>query len=146
MGGLERTWTELVLSSFAGADAGLTVRPDEVDYAASTQRFLSAASDKARLGLRVGLFLAVTAPVWMWGRLGGLGSLPPEERSRLLDEMLRHRVFFVRELCLLLKLVACFAIFRSSAVRARSGFDRPDVAVGGAADKRALTVLRPEAA
>jgi hypothetical protein len=144
MGGLEQRWTELVLSSFAGSDAGFAVRPEEVDYVAGAQRFMGAASDKARLGLRFAVLLAITAPLWMCGRFRSLGGLPREERSRLLDAMSRHRVFFVRELCLLLKLVACMAIFRSPAARARSGFDRPDAAQADA--KRSLKVLTGEAA
>jgi hypothetical protein len=144
MGGLERRWTALVLSSFAGSDAGFTVRPDEVDYVAGAQRFASAASEKARLGLRVAIVLAFTAPLWMGRNLGTLASLPREERSHVLDAMSRHRFFFVRELCLLLKLVACMAIFRSPAARARSGFDRPESTTTEA--KRSLTVVREEAA
>lgn len=131
-------WTHLVLSSFAGSSDGFTVRDDEVDYVAGARRFMDAASDKACLGLRVAIVMVMTAPFWMWGRFTSLGGLTREERSDLLDQMLRHRVFFVRELCLLLKLVACMAIFRSSEARARTGFD--------VAPKRRLTVLREEAA
>ncbi len=134
---LERRWMRLVLSSFAGSSAGFTVREDEVDYLAAAERFMSAASEKASLGLRVAVLMVMTAPLWMWGRLKTLGGLSAEERSRLLDEMLRHRFFAVRELCLLLKLVACMGIFRSSAARARSGFDRPE---------RSLPVRHEEAA
>ena len=36
-----------------------------------------------------------------------------------------HHIEAIRELCLLLKVVACLAIFRSSEARARSGYDRP---------------------
>ncbi len=135
---LERRWMRVVLSSFAGSSEGFTVRPDEVDYLDGAQRFLRAASEKAALGLRFAVLMATTAPFWMWGRFCGLSALPPEERSRLLDELLRHRFFFVRELGLLLKLVACMAIFRSPEARARTGFDRPA--------RGALNVLPREAA
>lgn len=135
---VEQRWTRLVLSSFAGSSAGFTVREDEVDYLAGAQRFMSAASEKACLGLRLAVVLVMTAPLWLWGRFTSLASLAPEERSRLMDELSHHRFFPVRELCLLLKLVACMAIFRSPAARARSGFDRPE--------RRALTVVHEEAA
>ncbi|HEY8430351.1 MAG TPA: hypothetical protein VIL20_18350 [Sandaracinaceae bacterium] len=134
MTGIEREWTGLVLSSFAGSSAGLTVDEGEVDYVASALRFTSAASRKACLGLRVAIVMVMTAPLWMWGRLTSLRGLTREERSDLLDQMLRHRVFFVRELCLLLKLVACMAIFRSPAMREKSGFDAPS--------KRSLPIAR----
>ena len=138
MTGIEQRWTGLVLSSFAGSSAGFTVREGEVDYVAGARRFMEAASDKACLGLRVAIVMVMTAPLWMQGRLTTLRGLSREQRSELLDRMLSHRVFFVRELCLLLKLVACMAIFRSPEARARSGFD--------AAPKRKLAVLREEAA
>lgn len=120
---IERDWTRVVLSSFAGSREGF--RAEGVDYFYAAKRFMEAGSQKAAIGLRFAVFLATTAPLWMWGKLRTLKSFSPEERSRLMDEMLRHRVFFVRELCLLLKLVACMAIFRSSEARARSGYDRP---------------------
>ena len=37
--------------------------------------------------------------------------------------MSSHRVFIVRELSLLLKLIACMAVFRSTEARERSGYD-----------------------
>ena len=138
MTGVEQGWTRVVLSSFAGSSAGFTVGDDEVDYLAGARRFMDAASDKACLGLRVAILMVMTAPLWMLGRFTSLRGLTREERSELLERMLRHRVFFVRELCLLLKLVACMAIFRSPAARARTGFDAPS--------KRSLAVIQGEAA
>lgn len=138
MTGLERRWMRVVLSSFAGSSAGFTVRDEEVDYVAAAERFMSEASEKACLGLRLAVLMVMTAPLWMWGRMKSLSGLAPDARSELLDELLRHRFFAVRELCLLLKLVACMGIFRSGAARARTGFDRPE--------RRPLVVLREAAA
>lgn len=67
----------------------------------------------------------MTAPLWMWGKLRTAAGLGEAERARLLAAMLEHRVFFVRELTLLLKLVACMAMLRPAAVRAQTGYDRP---------------------
>lgn len=136
---IEQRWAAVVLSGFAGAPAAFRVADGEVDYVAGMTRFAGAASEKARLGLRIAIVLAMTAPLWMYGRLRSLASLGAEARARVLDDMLRHRVFFVRELCLLLKLVACMAIFRAEAPRARTTYDPP-------AAKHALVVLKSEAA
>lgn len=145
MTGVERRWTGLVLSSFSGSTAGFTVAEGplaegKVDYVSAADCFEGAASEKARLGFRVAVLLAWTAPLWMGRRFGTMGSLDAEERSAVLDAMSRHRFFFVRELCLLLKLIACMAIFRSPESRARSGFDRPQIS------KRALSVIGSEEA
>lgn len=133
---IERKWARVVLSSFAGSSEGF-VPDDDVDYVDAALKFTRAGSEKAALGLRFAVFMVVTAPLWTWGRLRRLSSLSAEERSRLMDELLRHRFFFVRELVLLLKLVACMAIFRSAEARARSTYDRPT---------RGLPVVREEAA
>ena len=141
MSGIELRWASIVLAGFASGRGSFALGEGEVDYASALRRFTGAASDKARLGLRVAVLLAMTAPLWMWGRLRSLSSCAPEERGRVLDEMLRHRIYFVRELCLLLKLVACMAIFRGDAPRARTNYDRPPVVAAAAAPVR-LVVLR----
>jgi hypothetical protein len=133
---IEKRWARVVLSSFAGSSEGF-VPDDDVDYVDAALMFTGAGSEKAALGLRVAVLMVITAPLWAWGRLRRLSSLPAEERSRLMDELLRHRFFFVREMCLLLKLVCCMAIFRSAEARARSGYERP---------VRGLRVIEVEAA
>jgi hypothetical protein len=134
----EQRWTHIVMTGFAGSSDGF--RPDDdVDYVDGAKRFMSAASDKACLGLRFAVVLALTSPIWMCGRMSTLTGLSPVDRSLVLDRMGRHSVFFVRELCLLLKLVACMAIFRSAAARERSGFDRQE-------ERVSLRVLKTEAA
>lgn len=112
---IERTWTDAVMEGWAPGRG--------VDWAAGVQRFLERASAKGRLGVRVGVLLAITAPFWLWGRLRSARSLSVEDRSRLLDEMLRHRFFFVREMTLLLKLVGCMALFAVTDLREKSGYD-----------------------
>ncbi len=138
---LEMFWAGLVLPSFAGSDAGFTVREGEVDYLAGLVRFMGSASEKAKLGIRFAFFLAVTTPLWIGGRFRGFASLTAEERSEHLDRMSRHRVFLVRELCLLLKLIACMAIFRVPSTRARTGYDGDPAREMPSRSRRALPVL-----
>ena len=141
MNGTGGTWAALVLSSFAPATAGGLVRSEsEIDWAGAWERFVSSMNAKARLGARVALLIAITAPVWTLGRLGSIASLAIEERARLLDRLLAHRVYIVRELVLMLKVCACLAIFRSSEARARTSYDKPS------AVKTRLPVLATEAA
>lgn len=143
---LETFWARLVLPSFAGAsfaegEAGFTIAPSEVDYVDGLRRFMAKASDKACLGIRFAFLLAVTTPLWIGGRMKGFASLTPTERSELLDRMSRHRIFFVRELCLLLKLIACMAIFRTPGTRERTDYDGPEPARRAAGLRRSLPVL-----
>ncbi len=137
---LERFWASTVLPSFAGSDHGFRVGETEVDYLAGLARFMGAASEKAKLGIRLAFFLAVTTPLWIGGRFRRFSTLSPSERSELLDAMSRHRIFLVRELCLLLKLIACMAIFRAPGTRERTGYDG-DVHTEARRGRRALPVL-----
>jgi hypothetical protein len=119
-------WATMVLSSFAPAGpGGLVERNDEVDWGGAWTRFVSSLNAKARLGARLALLIALTAPLWTMGRLASLGSLRVEERSRVLGSMLSHRFYLFRELTLMLKVCACLAMFRTPEVRARTSYDRP---------------------
>lgn len=145
MAWIEERWAPVVLSSFAGSTRGFVVHDADVEWLASTRRFMSAASDKANLGLRVAFAIAMSAPLWMTFRFRTLAGLLPEERSRVMERLLCHRIFFVRELTLLLKLVACMAIFRSADARARTGYE-PPVADATGPRVRALPVLSSSSA
>ncbi|HJL18835.1 MAG TPA: hypothetical protein RMH99_24445 [Sandaracinaceae bacterium LLY-WYZ-13_1] len=122
----ERRWAAAILGGFApSAGPGLAPAEGEVDWARGVRRFLARASAKGRLGVRVGLLLVVTAPIWGRGRLRSAVHLPPDERAALLEELLAHRFFVVRELCLLLKLVACMTLFTAPGMRERVAYDPP---------------------
>jgi hypothetical protein len=136
---LETFWARNVLSSFTGASTGFTVEAGEVDYVEGLRRFMATASDKACLGIRVAFLLVVTSPLWAMGRFARFSRLSATDRAALMDRLLSHRFFFVRELCLLLKLIACMAIFRVEGTRARTSYDP-------APRKRSLAVLRDERA
>ena len=140
MAWIEDSWAPIVLSSFAGSGRGFVVDAREVDYLAGTQRFMSAASEKANLGLRVAFAIAMTAPFWLTFRFRTLRTLAPEERSAIMARLLLHPIFFVRELTLLLKLVACLGIFRSAEALARTDYERPLPEATGTRN-RALPVL-----
>jgi hypothetical protein len=137
---IEERWAGVVLSSFAGSTQGFTVREGEVDWLGGTRRFMGAASEKANLGLRVALAFAMWAPFWTSLRFSSLAGLSGEERSATMERLLAHPIFFIRELTLLLKLVACMAIFRSPEARARTDYDRP-VAESTGTRKKSLPLL-----
>ncbi|MFK7989119.1 MAG: hypothetical protein AB8I08_24080 [Sandaracinaceae bacterium] len=135
MQGIERRWGTTVLSGFAPSGAQMAPMPGEIDWARGLDDFLDRASFEGRWAVRLGLLMAMTAPVWLWGRLRSAARLSEAERARLLDALLAHRFYAVRELALLLKLVACMTLFRSARLRGLSGYDPAPSA------KRALAVL-----
>ena len=129
-------WSAIILGGFTvEGGEGLAPDPGQIDWRRAALDFLERANLRGRLGVHIGMLIAMAAPLWLWGRFQTAASLVPVERARLLAELLSHRIFFVRELTLLLKLVACMAFFRDPAIRARSAYDRP-------ASKALLPVVR----
>ena len=124
----ERRWAVAVLEGFAGADGvGLAPHDDDVEYLDTMQKMMRASTAKAAFGLRVGLWIAALAPIWLLGRFATLGSVARARRAEILARLLTHRFFLVRELTLLLKLSACMAIFAHPGLRDRSNYDRTEL-------------------
>lgn len=121
----ERRWARLLLSAFAPSDGpGLAPLQGEVDYLGTLARMRREATPLAALGLRIAIWIAALAPLWLWGKLTTISKLAVERRIDLLRELLAHRAFVVRELATLLKLSAAMALLGTPSVRARSGYDQ----------------------
>lgn len=102
----------------------LAPRVGEVDYLRSVLRMMEASTGMARLGIHLGLFIAMWSPLWLCGRLRTMAGIPIEQRTEIMGRLLRHETFFVRELMLLLKIGASMALLGTASVRARSHYDR----------------------
>lgn len=122
----ERRWVHDILSSFA-PDGGpeLAPRAGSIAYLASYEGMYGSARPIARVGFRLALWLVALAPLWLARRPRTLPRLALAERQALLERLLDHRVYAVREAAFLLKLCACLALFANDDLRARSGYDRP---------------------
>lgn len=124
---LERRWAVDLLSAFApeteSAASGLAPLPGEVDYLTMFLRMRARATRLAALGLRAAVWIIALAPLWQRGRMQTLSALTAHARASKLAELLVHPSFIVRELALLLKLVASMALFAAPGVRARSAYD-----------------------
>ncbi|HEX7477673.1 MAG TPA: hypothetical protein VF331_07690 [Polyangiales bacterium] len=124
---LEEAWTVDLLTAFAPptepTDQRLGPLPGEVDYLQTYRRMRRLSTPLAAFGLRAAVWLLAWAPLWQRGRARTFSGLQLTERSQLLGQLLVHRNFAVRELALLLKLVAAMALLGATGVRARSGYD-----------------------
>jgi hypothetical protein len=141
----EQAWTSDVLTAFTeDAVPGLTPLPGEVDYLKTFRRMRSRSTAFCALGLRLAIWMVAFAPLWLHGRLATFSKLAGSERTQLLDRLLAHKSFAVRELTTLLKLTAAMALLGTASVRARSGYDtvqaRSETGV-----RRQLQVLSAEA-
>lgn len=64
----------------------------------------------AALLLRVALWLVWFAPLWRSGRLRTVGGLDVPDREALLEALLLHRSYAIRQMTMYLKLVSCTAL------------------------------------
>lgn len=120
----EKRWLPAVLESFApDAVDKLALSQIRVDYAGAFRVIRQNSTPRARLGLHLALWIAALAPWWLDRRCCSMASLGIEERAALLQRLLGHRSYIVRELTTLLKLVACMTIFGLDAIQLRSGYD-----------------------
>lgn len=122
----ERKNVHAILEAFAPhtATEGLVPQDGEVDYVEAYEIIADSSTDRARIGVRAALWLAMLAPMWMGIAFCTMASLPIMERSRIIERMLASNTFIVREFTLLLKIGAAFALMGSRSVRARSNYDR----------------------
>jgi hypothetical protein len=135
---IERSLAPVVLSSFAplALPSGFSIGAGEVDWVGGLDRFLHTASDKARLGIAVSLIAFFFSPLFVLGRFRTLARATMEERAAAMERLLDHRFFLVREMALLVKLVACMAMFRVASLRERTNYDDPGHAASETAPPR----------
>jgi hypothetical protein len=140
---IERAVAPVVLSSFAplALPSGFSIGAGEVDWIGGLERFLKTASDKARLGIAVSLVAFFFSPLFVLGRFHTLAKSSNQERAAAMERLLDHRFFLVREMALLVKLVACMAMFRVTSLRERTGYDDPGHDVTKTAPRVQLRVL-----
>lgn len=156
----ERSWTRAILAAFAPPEqasqqtgdparaACLYPRPGEVDYLRAFHRMSQAATRKAAFGLRVAVLLIGLSPMWLGRRLKLFTQLSMREQTEVLAQLLRHRLFAVRELTLLMKFVAAMALLGHDDVRTRSGYDRvqaPELSESGVRHRLPLLTETPPA-
>jgi hypothetical protein len=120
----EERWAAAVLAGFAPAGGqGIAPTQNEVDYVGTVRRMMRASTRQAAIGLRLALFLTALAPLWLFGRLRTFSSISARRRTEILQRMLSHRLYIVREIAFFLKMCACMAMFAAGAVRERSHYD-----------------------
>ncbi len=69
------------------------------------------------LGFRLFLWFVALAPPWTIGRMTSFGRLSEGERWRVLNALKTSRVYFVREVPLFFKALACFAVLSAPATQ-----------------------------
>jgi hypothetical protein len=127
----ERRWAHATLEGFAPPTGpGLAPRDVTIDWMAAWDIMNDGGTAKARIGTRLAVWIMVFAPLWMLIAPRTLPSLSIEERSRVIDRLLTSKIWLVKELALLVKLIASMALLGDPTLRARSGYDANPNGVG----------------
>ncbi len=122
----EERWAVAVLAEFAPAGGpGFSPREGEVDYLGALRGMMRASTRTAALGLRLALWITALAPLWLLGKVQTFRGIARERRTEILQRLLNHRFYIVREMVLVLKMSACFALFRVGSLRERSRYESP---------------------
>lgn len=127
---LEERWLAVVLDAVLPIDLeprlpSAAVRERYPDLARRFAGDLYAlAPAETRLGLRLAIQVAIWWPVPT--RLRPLPLLAREERSLVLERLSRSRIYLLREVANLFKVLACFAVAALPEVQAAMGVARTD--------------------
>ena len=101
--------------------SGHSMRLPELAHHTAIDAYLDELFDTAParvcLGFRLFLWFVALAPPWTIGRMTSFGRLSEGERWRVLDSMKVSRVYFVREVPLFFKALACFAVLSAPAIQ-----------------------------
>ena len=122
---LEKQFVDAVLGAFAVGGSPIAPRPGEVDYVGTIETLVTHSNPVGRIGVYGALWLVATGPMWLWRRPETILALTPDDRARLVEELVNHEQFAVREMALLMKIQAGMAIMGTASVRARTDYDVP---------------------
>lgn len=129
MTGMELRWGADILSAFAPAvtaEGGPRTTKDH--YLAALTALATGATPKAAWGLRLAIWTVTLCPPLLVRRFRLFGQLTPGAAAAVLERLLAHRWFALRELTLLLKFAAAMALLGDPAARAHSGYDAIELA------------------
>lgn len=123
---LETTWAEAAMGAiFPGSrDAGLAdIRA--MDLRGFLAQVMATVPFQAALGLRLAVWIAALAPLFVLGRFATLAGLDPPARERVIARLLASRSYALRSLVLILKTIGALLYAGDDGVRARMNASPP---------------------
>jgi hypothetical protein len=110
----EIRWRDAVLGAMLPASESIPGYGD-LDTSGFWERYPTAAPPLLRLGFRTAIW---TLALWCFARhRSSPGSVTMEDREKLLSDAANSRFFLLRQLVLVLKLIATMAAFRDPGLR-----------------------------
>lgn len=121
----ERRWLLAVFDTIlpSGAHPRLSLGARDVPLGRFVDELFRAGAPRLLLGIRVSLWVAALAPLFLLGRMRTLFGLTPPDRARTLDLLRRHRIYVIRETVNVLKAAACLGYAAFPSVRRQVGIE-----------------------
>lgn len=118
----ERRWLLAILQAMLPARPG-QLGVDAVDFSQFWPLFQQAATPLLRFGVRAATWFVALSPIFWIGRLKRFDKLSASDQDRVINAAAASDLFLARQMLNTLKIVACFAYFRETKLRAP--FERP---------------------
>jgi hypothetical protein len=123
--GFERRWVQTIARALVPPDA-LDGALDGIDVGARYDEELRSSPWTAALVLRLAVWATWLSPMWLRARPQTFGGLDEAARVALLERLLKHRVYPVRMMMMVLKLTLCQLLLGDTATLAQLGaYDLP---------------------
>jgi hypothetical protein len=116
----EIDWARVIGRAFVPAGA-LDGAMDHIDAGARYGEECASSPWHAAIVMRISLWLAWFAPMWLQARPRTFGGLDATAQARLLEQLQAHRVYLVRTSAMFLKLLLCQVLLCDEATLAQLG-------------------------
>lgn len=116
--GIERDWAHTALTTIFPSDVHPRVRgADVIDCGAALEAVCRSVPARVALGLRLAVWLLAFSPLLLMVRFTTLPHLDAEAREKVVLRLLSSKIYFVRQLALLLKAFGALMFVAAPGVR-----------------------------
>ncbi len=125
---LERRWLLAIWDTMlpSGAAAGMPLGASDVPLSLFADDLLEKAPGETRLGVRLATWVVSLWPILWRLKLRTFASLSAEDRLACLESLERSRIYTLREVVNLLKIMGCMGYCGSPEVQRGLGMNTPD--------------------
>lgn len=118
--GLEKRWAHVAFDViYPGHEEAGLVGMRSIDTSSFLDELYAYIPFQAGLGLRVAIWIATFAPLFVIARFAMLATLAREEREKVLYRLMASKSYAIRSLVLILKTMGAMVYAGDAAVRAR---------------------------
>jgi hypothetical protein len=114
---LESRWARGAFGAIFPANGAMKIGICDLDVETFISEVRSATSFKSALGIRAAIWIVAFAPLFVLGKFRTIVGIDPASRELVMGSLLGSRIFFVRQLTMLLKAIGALLYAGAPAVR-----------------------------